>query len=350
MRCVNCRTPLTAGEFSCPVCGAVPVAAATRHVPFVGMGLGAFFGRTWGWLVGIVVVAVCCGGGGWAVFRDPLTPEQVVYRYFEALADRDADEARSYLVRGPDEDVETVLLDDDTVEHKDYTPPGHLEIEELVPEENRLAATMQVSYQVAGVTYHREFRFTRDYTRESWRIHRGWFSMPANTRTAFPLVVAGTLVPRSKLGYVPAFPGAYVVRLASNPIFEARPVTVVPGTGEAPALHLRLRGDRQPELERQVREHLDTCATRIDPEPAGCPFERVPDVAYPSTVLRRIIAYPSVEVLVDGAHLLVASGTPGRVEVRDGASGESSAPAAEEQIVLAGSLQIDGDRFTFIPG
>ena len=141
MRCVNCRTPLTAGEFSCPVCGAAPVAAATRHVPFVGMGLGAFFGRTWGWLVGIVVVAVCCGGGGWAVFRDPLTPEQVVYRYFEALANRDADEARSYLVRGPDEDVETVLLDDDTVEHKDYTPPGHLEIEELVPEENRLAAS-----------------------------------------------------------------------------------------------------------------------------------------------------------------------------------------------------------------
>ncbi|SCL14978.1 hypothetical protein GA0070624_0579 [Micromonospora rhizosphaerae] len=300
-------------------------------------------------MVGIVVVALCCGGGGWMVFRDPLTPEQVVYRYFEALADRDADEARSYLVRGPDEDVETVLLDDDTLEHEDYTPPDHLSIKELVPEENRLVATMQVTYQVAGATYDRELRFTRDYARQSWRIHRGWFSLPANTRTAYPLVVAGTLVPTSEFGHVPAFPGAYVVRLARNPMFEAPPVTVVAGTGEAPGLQLRLRGSRQPELERQVREHLDRCAARPDPEPVSCPFERVPDVDYPSTVRRRIIAYPSVALLVDGAELRVASGTPGRAEVRDSVAGESARPIAEERITVTGRLEVDGDRLTFVP-
>ncbi|GAA4565107.1 hypothetical protein GCM10023176_12460 [Micromonospora coerulea] len=242
MHCANCQTPLATGESSCPVCGAIPAPGAIRQFPSFGP-LAGFFGRTWRWWAGIVVVAMCCGGGSWVVLRDPLTPEQVVYRYFEALADRDADEARSYLVRGPDEDIETVLLDDRTLEHEDYTPPKHLKIKELVPEENRLRATMQVTYQVAGAAYGREFQFTRDYVRQSWRIHRGWASLPANTRTSYPLVIAGTFVPKSEFGYVPAFPGAYVVRLAPNPLVEAEPVTVVAGTDVAPALHVRPRGD-----------------------------------------------------------------------------------------------------------
>ncbi|MCM0676226.1 hypothetical protein NCC78_16230 [Micromonospora phytophila] len=297
----------------------------------------------------VVVVVAFCGVGGWLAFRDPLTPEQVVYRYFEALADRDADEARSYLVRHPDEDVETVLLDDDTVEHEDYTPPDHLEIEELVPGESGLVATMQVTYRVAGATYNREFRFTRDYPQQSWRIYRGWFSLPANTRTAYPLMIAGTLVPKSDFGQVVAFPGAYVVRVARNPIVEASPVTVVAGTGEAPALQLRLRGDRQPELERQVRAHLDGCAARPDPEPIGCPFDRLPDVDYPPTVQRRIVTYPSVELLLDDGDMLVVSGSPGRAEVRDPAAGKSSPPIAEEQFAVIGSLRVDGERFTYVP-
>lgn len=348
MPCANCHTPLSAGESSCPVCGADAIRGTTQDLPSIDP-LRGFLARTWRWWVGILVVALCCGGGGWVVFRDPLTPEQVVYRYFEALAERDADEARSYLVRGPDEDVETVLLDDDTIEHEDYTPPKRLEIKELVPEENRLRATMQVTYQVAGATYGREFRFLRDHARQSWRIHRGWFSLPTNTRRAYPLVIAGTFVPKGA-GHVPAFPGAYVVRLARHPLVEAPPVTVVAGTGDAPALQVRVRPGHYIELQRQVRAYVDDCAARPDPETAGCPFERTSDVAYPSTVQRWIAAYPSVEVLVDGTDSLVVTKTPGRAEVRDGASGESSDPIAEEQIRVTGKLETDSDRLTFVPG
>lgn len=348
MRCATCHTPLAAGESSCPVCGTGATPGAIGGLPPADP-VPRFSQRTWRWLVGIVVVALCCGGGGWVVFREPLMPEQVVYRYFEALAERDADEARSHLVRGYDEDVETVLLDDDTIEHEDYTPPEHLEIKELVPEENGLRATMQVTYQVAGVTYGREFRFLRNYARQSWRIHRGWFSLPANTRRAYPLVIAGTFVPKGA-GAVPAFPGAYVVRLARHPLVEAPPVTVVAGTGDAPALDVRMRPGRHIELQSRVRAYVDDCAARPDPEPAGCPFEPASDVAYPSTVQRWIAAYPSVEVLVDGDDNLVVTKTPGRAEVRDRASGESSDPIAEEYIEVTGQLEVDGDRFTFVPG
>jgi hypothetical protein len=290
---------------------------------------------------------LCCGGGGWLVFRDPQTPEQVVHRYFEALADRDADEARSFLVRAWDEDVETVLLDDDTVEHKDYTPPRNMEIEQLTPEESRLAATMQVSYTIAGASYERELRLIRDHQHQSWRILRGWLLLPANTRTAYPLIIAGTVVPKSDTTTVPAFPGVYVVRLAKQSLFEAPAVTAIAGAAHAPGLQLRLRGARQGELERQVREHLDRCAGSSDPDPSGCPFDRASEVEYPQTVLRRITQYPPVQLVIDGDALTVMSETPGRAEVTAGISTGPPRLVAQESFTVLGRLIIDGDSFTF---
>jgi hypothetical protein len=287
---------------------------------------------------------LACGYGWRLASRDPLTPEQVVRRYFEALANRDADEARSFLARLPTEDVETVLLDDGTVEHKDYTPPRNMKIIQFTQVES-LRATTQVSYQIAGVSYERDLQLIRDAQDPSWRIHRGWLPLPANTRTAFPLIVAGTVVPRSDRTFVPAFPGAYVVRLAKQSLFEAPAVTAIAGAEIAAGLQLRLRGARQGELDRQVREYLDRCAGRSEPEPLDCPFDRAQDVDYPQTVFRSITHYPPVKVVVDGEALTVIGETQGRAEVTAGIGPPHS--VAQESFTVIGRLIIDEDSFTF---
>lgn len=145
-----------------------------------------------------------------ALGRPPREPEGVVAKYFAALADRHADEARRLLARSENESLETVLLDNRTIEHADYTPPSNVAVERL-PSPSALSAGVQVRYRIAGVAYERDLRLVRGAPHAPWRILGGWSLLPANTRTSYPSVVAGTVVPKSDSPSVPAFPGPYVV-------------------------------------------------------------------------------------------------------------------------------------------
>lgn len=279
----------------------------------------------------------------------PRTPEGVVTAYFAALADRDADDARDLVARAEGETVETVLLDDETVEHAEYTPPSDASILNSEEAPTGQTAVVQARYKIAGVTYQRELFLARETRGAAWHIMGGWGLLPANTRTSYPLIIAGTKVPKSDSTTVPAFLGAYVVRLARHPVLDADPVTAVAGEATAPALHLRLRGDRQSELERQVREHLDDCAGRSDPEPPGCPFQRDPDVTYPSAVVRTITRYPALELTGADGRISVMGSVPGRVGVT--AADSTGRLVAKESFTVVGTLTIrDGDRVGFAPG
>jgi hypothetical protein len=292
-----------------------------------------------------------CGGAATLMMlgRPPETPDGVVAAYFAALADRDADDARDFIARAEDEKVETVLLDDETLEHAEYTPPSDLSIISSEEAPTELTASVKARYKISGTTYERDLFLVRQTAPAPWRILRGWGLLPANTRTSYPLVIAGRRVPKSDSPTVPAFLGSYVIRLAKHPLLEADPVTAVAGAAHAPALQLRPRDERQSELERQVREHLDACAAQSEPDPPGCPFQRNPDVQYPHTVLRTITRYPTLKLSpVDGA-IAVMSQSSGRVDVMATGSAGSARLVATESFIVVGRLTLDGDRVTFVP-
>ena len=300
------------------------------------------------WLVRVLVIALCSGGCLWALQAFAgRPPEDVVEKYFAALVDRDADAALALIDDRPREET---LLGDDTLKHPDYTPPGNLYVERVpvFPVTKKSPVVVRATYLI-GPQRH-ELDLALVHKAFGWRISIGWADLPANTRTVSPLIVAGTVVPKRDRSTVPAFPGAYVVRLAEQPLFEASPVTVYAGRANGGnGLELRLRGPHQDELERQVREYLDTCAGQPDFTPHHCPFGRASGGQDPPTLSRKVVHYPSLLMRAENdGTISVVGQTRGRAEVTTRTSTGSTRLVREEPYEVSGHLVILEDgKFTF---
>lgn len=266
-------------------------------------------------------------------------------KYFAALADRDAAAALALVEDRP---REMTLLGDETLKHPDYTPPSdpYLERVSVYPVTAKSPTVVRASYLVGRLRQQLDLSLVRSGL--GWRIYLGWADIVANTRRVLPLVVAGTLVPKSDRGMVPAFPGSYVVRLAEQPLFEAPPVTVYAGAGTGNRLELRLRGPHQDELERQVREYLDACAATAEFPRPGCPFRRASGAENPPISSRKVVRYPALLMWAETDGTVHVMGqTPGRAEVTRTTAGSKPLVTAEWFQVNGRLVIRDDGRFTF---
>ncbi|WP_328422711.1 hypothetical protein OG470_09265 [Micromonospora sp. NBC_00389] len=250
----------------------------------------------------------------------PWSPRDTIAAYFHALADRDADTARSLLSRDVANTAPMPLTSGAALRDPGYHPPGRLKITKL--EVRGDVATVEGDYEVDG-----ERRATlltlihEGGTGEArpWRINSLPSLPPPTGEYGFEaLLIAGTQMPSGSIEYV--FHGSYLVTLPDHLIREVvAPVTVRTGDREAGALRVRMRESARQSVEAQVRTYLERCTASRELAPRGCPFS-----AYSPTPVRdvvwKIAQHPAIEIALGSTYSIEVTSTFGTATVtaRDG--------------------------------
>ncbi|WP_328422707.1 hypothetical protein OG470_09255 [Micromonospora sp. NBC_00389] len=249
-------------------------------------------------------------------------PEAAVRAYFDALADRDADRARTLLaegstvgqsgsVAGVDARADLSLLTNSTLANSGYTPPRNVEIK--VTSWTVGSASTQVSYDFGGPRITRTLPLINQggvRGLRSWRITDGLLELTLAHPLADRLVVAGTSLLVTTTRSMIAYPGAYRVTLPEHPLYQAQPMIAFAGGAILEHSSAEVRDDVRRDIEQQVRAHVDDCARRTERDPADCPFRAS---SYVATVKAwTIIRYPELVLkVVSGGIVSVQSSAQG---------------------------------------
>lgn len=319
--CPYCGAPVPGSPRYCFRCGA----GQPGHQPADGpAGRLSRLRRPWSLvLIGVAVVLLVVTAVPLLIPRWlPDGPDDVARAYFEALAERDADKALTFLDPASRKPADPLMLTDRILNDPGYTPPSEVEAEVLFSATD--TSTVKVDYRINQAKHPLELTLTRDDDSTEWKIQNGLLSMalPRNDAGWDTFLVSGAAVPAIQERLELVFPGAYRIVATGNGIQEAPPITVWAGAGETDRLLVRLRPTVREAIEPQVRAYLDTCAESRELLPPRCPFGGRSD--WPVTSLKWTIThYPTLKLQLTstGAEAWVV-GEAGEAEV----TGRTSSP------------------------
>ncbi|WP_200211081.1 zinc ribbon domain-containing protein [Micromonospora coerulea] len=352
-RCARCRELVPEDAAYCGECG-----LSQLEPPFgeeaggAGRRVGRLFRdrpgvrRRWGVVAALAAGVVLVAAVTFHQQASPMSPPDTVEAYFDALADRDADRARSLLSADYAKRAPMILTSGGALRDPGYHPPRHLRIKVVVVRDD--VAEMEGEYELDGKRQKTGLYLIRDGgggERRPWSINYLPQLPPPSGEYGFEaLVIAGTRAPAGLLEAV--FHGSYLVSLPDHPIREVTaPVIVHAGAREGGVLRTRMRDSARESIETQVRAYLDRCAASTELMPKGCPFS-----AYSSApvtrVTWRITRYPPLEITL---------GSTGDAQVVGGV-GEATATTARGEVLpgntsflLYGDGRAAGDKVLFVP-
>jgi hypothetical protein len=318
-----------------------------------------------GWMIfAAAAIAVCALFSVLTVTQTVFfKPASAVEGYFDALADRDGEEALSWL----DTSIRAELGDSpllvELIAAQAYRPPTDMKILRVDSDDEN--ATVEVEYTLGDAAMPATLHLvkTEDKTLgifRGWRVLGGVSSISGDIGAG--LKVNGVDIPAQEGDDAQsqvltlAFPGSYEVSTQANALTDAQTVTVhvdLGGRGAVVNLQPVLSPKAEQEATRLVEQFLGNCAKQTVPDPPGCPLD-FPSYLEPETVKWEIVKYPVVEVvLVDYASARVStpSGTRGtaRVSWTETSLGVSSDESRTVSISISGVVIADGDRLTFGP-
>jgi hypothetical protein len=178
-------------------------------------------------------------------------PTPVVREYFDALARRDAERARSLILSSPDEKDHdnTSLLTAATLRDPGYRPPTDVRIG--VPNNENGTVRVEVTFSAGGSS--QTLSLPMQATGDGWRIGAGLSVLSIPTIQGYvslpdppidTVVVAGTPIAynfgiSSPVKPVMAFPGDYLICIADHPNLDCVPSRVAAGTVPQHAILVR---------------------------------------------------------------------------------------------------------------
>lgn len=253
------------------------------------------------------------------VLRQTNPPDEPVRNLFSALAEKDAKRAGDLAGCRPTAMCAAGAL------RSGYEPPTQVKILKVTYGESTEAtrrpdkshAVVRVSYLLARVAHTDTVAVLRSgsgLVRE-WRISDppgGWLDVVSTTVAAARL--GGATVPtvtvasasQRDTGSVYAWPGVYTLAAQETALVAAVPATVVvagDSGSQRLTLNVTVRPEIASEVERQIREHIDTCASKTDLRPdtgggilANCPFDANPPYTYTKDVRWTVVDYPTIEI------------------------------------------------------
>jgi hypothetical protein len=250
--------------------------------------------------VGVLLVLIA---GVYLVRTTVSSPGSTVTGFFDALADRDLAAALGEVapeIAGP---VERDVVNAAVLESGDYAPPAAVEVTAV--EVTGRNAVVAVAFTIDGRDHTASLRLRRDEGMLDTVFHR-WRLIDALGSIALgevpeEVTVNGQLVaahdpqgPR----ILTVLPGSYQVAMPpDDPLWDARSMAAqVPPLGQTPvSIPLVARPEVREEVDRQIRERLDGCATSTELLPPGCPFGNQ-RIAQATGVEWRITDYPNVSL------------------------------------------------------
>ncbi|MET7808541.1 hypothetical protein [Micromonospora chersina] len=275
----------------------------------------------------------------------PMSARDTVEAFYEALADRDADRARSMLSLDLVDRAPAALTSGGALWNPGYHPPQDLRITKMDIRDD--VGEMAGEYELDGKRQKTGLYLIRDARggeRRPWSInYLPGLEPPSGAYGFDALLVAGTRVPA---GFIEAvFHGSYLVSLPDHPIREAEaPVTVRAGDRESGVLRVRMRDSARPAIETQVRAYLDRCAASTEPAPKGCPFSAWSPTAA-TDVAWRITQYPPLQITLGSGSEAQVFGNGGTVTVSAG----GAVLAENMSFTVHGFGRAAGDRVVFVP-
>ncbi|MFG3301866.1 hypothetical protein [Micromonospora chersina] len=302
--------------------------------------------RRWRLIAALAAVVTLVAAVAFSWQASPMSARDTVEAFYEALAERDADRARSMLSRDLVDRAPATLTSGGALRNPGYHPPRDLRITKMDIRDD--VGEMAGEYELDGKRQRMGlflFRDGRGGEGRPWSIHSlPGLEPPSGDYGHEALVIAGTRAPG---GFIEAvFDGSYLVSLPDHPIREVTaPVTVRAGGGrEQGVLRTRVRDSARESIETQVRAYLDRCAAITELEPEGCPFQVwsptvVKDVAW------RITGYPTLEITLgpDGSAQVV--GSSGTATVTRG----GAVIAENMSFDVDGHARAAGDKVLFVP-
>ncbi|MER6591779.1 hypothetical protein ABT214_08005 [Micromonospora purpureochromogenes] len=353
-QCARCRAVVPAQAAYCGQCGLprqrpAPVARETAGADKEAA--GALRHRPGRWRRWHRIAAVAAAGvvlvAAVTFYRQasPMSPRDTVAAYFEALADRNADRARSMLSQDVANAAPLMLTSGAALRDSGYHPPQHLRIKVVDVRDD--VATVEGDYELDGEREQTGLTLIRDGAngkRQPWSINGLPPMPPPSGEYGFEaLLIAGTRAPAGYIEFV--FHGSYLVSLPDHPIREVTAsVRVRAGAREAGVIRTRMREGARQAIETQVWAYLDKCAASAELAPQGCPFS-----AYSPTpakdVAWRITGYPTLEITLGptgDAQVVGRMGTA-TVTVRGKVLAENTSFA------LHGDARATGDKILFVP-
>jgi hypothetical protein len=308
--CPACGKPVQVGDRYCTWCGAPQTAGAAVAVPAGAPRRPTGWRGRKGWIAGgvaaaLVVVATISYGA--VRTREVLVgadPAGVVRAYFQALADRDPDRAGAMLAPGTNpaagvtaDHSEQEMLVASALHNAGYTPPARVQARVLRSQGGR--ATVAAQYDLPVGHQEMQLQLIREGdTGPGWEIANGapHMALPSfGGLRNINLLVLGVQISGERPALRLVFPGAYQVSLLPNPLNEATPVTVWPGSTAAASFTLRPRQGLQALVETQVRAYLDNCADLQAAHSTWCPVDQS-TVTGAADIQWRITQYPTVNL------------------------------------------------------
>lgn len=316
-------------------------------------------GGAWRLLLAAGLTSLVLIGGTTALVvweRHMSTPTYTVEGYFDALADRDAEEAKALLAPGYDgnDGTDHFLLTGQVLRDPGYHPPHNVRVERMNPDSpdsmsntNEADAVVIARYTVAGRPYRHELRLIPHdggWLEHKWRIADPLLGMQIPRETGTPLVAGALFRPAGKPILV--FPGAYTVTLPRQQLIGTEPVMLFAGSMDLVPLKPTLLPAGQAEIERQVRAYLDACAAGTHIKPEDCPF-RDPVDPFAGLLSPRIVTYPTLRFEAGSSgELIVASVQPGQVEYTPRATPPTSQRVTTD-FHVGGRARLSGDTLAF---
>ncbi|MEV6873727.1 zinc ribbon domain-containing protein [Amycolatopsis sp. NPDC051128] len=359
--CPHCDAPTQPDARFCHQCGRELAAKAQgEHAPTPPSGFAVPadpFVRPWrpsrkaGMITVVVVsVLVVLGAGLFVVQKTVFTPEAALNGYFDALAERDAEAAASYL----DGDGPSGAM----LRSPDYVPPTGLKIHGVEDDDDD-SRSASISFLVDGHEKSGQVRLTRRKT-HTWGVFRDWAisglepTLRITVSAAVPLRVDGETLATGRPGdavEIAVFPGRHKVDVADNPLLEADQgvVDAALGMTEVP-LGVRVKASAQQAAQDQVKNYLDQCAAQKRAEPPNCPF-RLSAFSEVMDISWKITVYPTIELRQTPSGEIAVhtrTGSEGRVTVTGTQSGGTTYQD-EQAFDVDGFLYPDQRGLVFSP-
>lgn len=276
-------------------------------------------------------------------------PNDVVARYFAALADREADTARGQLTAAT-AIAGNPLLTAEALRDPGYTPPDDASVKDVDVDGEE--ATAEVTYRVAGAQMAAQLKLVRNtHLLDRWRIENGLLELPLPFSPSSSFLVAGRPVaPNVSSQSTPAFPGAYRVTHSGSSLIEIPPTTLIAGGRSNRTIMPTITANADREIRAKVRAWLDECARQTVAAPPGCPFSHQSFGGKVVAISWKISDDPDLELRLNETGTIQVEGT-GSARAT-GRTDSTYSPTFDEPdtFTIRGTAIEENGAIRFVPG